>query len=83
MAYEKSFKSEEFYSLPPTPVYMENVLHYNEKDTIYDLRYHLLQLFSKRSHPLESLLNPATHTPDPMDYRLRYKIYLFYLNFCK
>lgn len=71
LAYEKSFKSEEFFSLPPTPVYMENVSHYNEKDTTYDLRYHLLQMFSKRSHPLESLLNPATHTSDPMDYRLR------------
>ncbi|XP_065354164.1 nuclear pore complex protein Nup98-Nup96 [Calliphora vicina] len=70
LAYEKSFKSEEFYSLPPTPVYMGYVSQYNEKYTIYDVRYHLLQLFSKRSHPLESLLNPATHTSDPMDYRL-------------
>lgn len=37
---------------------------------MYDLRYHILQLYSKRSHSLETLLNPATHTPDPMDYRL-------------
>ncbi|XP_004537879.1 nuclear pore complex protein Nup98-Nup96 [Ceratitis capitata] len=69
LAYEKSFKSKEFYSLPPTPCYMDNT-NFNEKYTLYDLRYHLLQLFSKRSHPMESLLNPATHTADPMDYRL-------------
>ncbi|XP_075145470.1 nuclear pore complex protein Nup98-96 [Haematobia irritans] len=70
LAYEKSFKSEEFFSLPPTPGYMENNASNKERKTIFDLRYHLLQLFSKRSHPLESLLNPATHTSDPMDYRL-------------
>lgn len=37
---------------------------------IEDLRYHILKLYSKRSHPLECLLNPATHTSDPMDFRL-------------
>ncbi|KAK3910390.1 Nuclear pore complex protein Nup98-Nup96 [Frankliniella fusca] len=35
-----------------------------------DLCYHLLQLYCERSHPLEQLLNPATHTDDPQDYRL-------------
>ena len=69
LAYEKSFKTEEFYSLPPSPVYVESLTNKNE--TLYDLRYHLLQLYSKRSHPMESLLNPATHTADPLDYRLR------------
>uniref|UniRef100_A0A0K8U4G4 Nuclear pore complex protein Nup98-Nup96 n=1 Tax=Bactrocera latifrons TaxID=174628 RepID=A0A0K8U4G4_BACLA len=69
LAYDKSFKSEEFYSMPPTPCYMDKT-NLNEKHVIYDLRYHLLQLYSKRSHPMESLLNPATHTADPMDYRL-------------
>lgn len=37
-----------------------------------DLCYHLLQLYCERFHPLEQLLNPATHTDDPNDYRLRY-----------
>ncbi|XP_067619448.1 nuclear pore complex protein Nup98-Nup96 isoform X2 [Eurosta solidaginis] len=69
LTYEKTFKSEEFYSLPPIPCYIDKS-HLNEKYALYDLRYHLLQLFSKRSHPMESLLNPATHTADPMDYRL-------------
>lgn len=70
-AYDRTFKAEEFYSLPPSPAYFERDATTKESKTIYDLRYHLLQLYSKRSHPLETLLNPATHTPDPMDYRLR------------
>ncbi|RZF34912.1 hypothetical protein LSTR_LSTR011406 [Laodelphax striatellus] len=39
-------------------------------EPIYDVCYHLLRLYSFRSHPLERLLNPATHTSDPLDYRL-------------
>lgn len=37
----------------------------------YDLCYHLLKLYSTGDHPLEELLNPLTHTADPLDYRLR------------
>lgn len=39
-----------------------------------DLCYHLLQLYCDRSHPLEQLLNPATHTDDPQDYRLSWTL---------
>uniref|UniRef100_A0A1A9WVG8 Nuclear pore complex protein Nup98-Nup96 n=1 Tax=Glossina brevipalpis TaxID=37001 RepID=A0A1A9WVG8_9MUSC len=74
ISYDKSFKAEEFYSQPPIPSYMEEDSFSSEQQRkyapVYDIRYHLLHLFSKRSHPLESLLNPATHTSDPMDYRL-------------
>lgn len=73
LAYDKCFHSDEFYSRPPVPSYMEDGTYHTNSSTIYDMRYHLLHLYSKRSYPLESLLNPATHTPDPMDYRLRYK----------
>lgn len=39
-------------------------------DRIQDIRYHILKLYSKRSHSMEKLLNPATHTADFMDFRL-------------
>ena len=34
-----------------------------------DVKYHLLRLYTRRSHSLESVLNPATHTADPLDHR--------------
>jgi len=71
IAYKNSFEADEFNSLPPNPPYCKNFSAQEEQKQFYDLRYHLLLLFSKRSHPLEELLNPATHTPDPLDYRLR------------
>uniref|UniRef100_A0A182QPM2 Nuclear pore complex protein Nup98-Nup96 n=1 Tax=Anopheles farauti TaxID=69004 RepID=A0A182QPM2_9DIPT len=75
LRYEQSFESSEFFTHPPLPPYR---VRYTQKDAsnrrtsgpVQDLRFHLLKLYSKRSHPLEPLLNPASHTADPMDHRL-------------
>ncbi|XP_058812931.1 nuclear pore complex protein Nup98-Nup96 [Topomyia yanbarensis] len=69
LSYEKSFQSSEFFALPPSPAYTSRIKLSSPKP-IQDIRFHLLKLYSKRSHPLESLLNPATHTADPLDFRL-------------
>ncbi|XP_055590552.1 LOW QUALITY PROTEIN: nuclear pore complex protein Nup98-Nup96 [Uranotaenia lowii] len=69
LAYEKSFESNEFFAFPPSPEYTSRI-KLNAPKPIHDIRFHLLKLFSKRSHPIETLLNPATHTPDPLDFRL-------------
>ncbi|XP_058129913.1 nuclear pore complex protein Nup98-Nup96 [Anopheles ziemanni] len=67
--YEDSFRSKDYFAQSPEPPY--RVRYPAPKDRpVYDLRYHLLKLYSKRSHPLEPLLNPASHTSDPIDYRL-------------
>lgn len=69
LAYEKFFKTDEFLAAAPSPPYAAD-FSTQRNSPVEDVRYHLLQLYSKRSHPLESLLNPATHTVDPMDFRL-------------
>ncbi|XP_030369193.1 nuclear pore complex protein Nup98-Nup96 [Scaptodrosophila lebanonensis] len=66
--YDKAFNADECYANPPTPAY--EGLSNTSSNPVYDLRYHLLQLYSHRLHPLESLLNPITHTRDHMDFRL-------------
>jgi nuclear pore complex protein Nup98-Nup96 len=71
ISYDNDFQAEEFYARPPNPAYTKNIKIQSSKP-VYDVRYHLLKLYSKRSHPIESLLNPATHTPDAMDYRLSF-----------
>ncbi|XP_053680653.1 nuclear pore complex protein Nup98-Nup96 [Anopheles nili] len=71
LGYESSFETQDFFTHPPLPPYRSR---YGQKGSnngpIHDLRFHLLKLYSKRSHPLEPLLNPASHTADPVDYRL-------------
>lgn len=69
ISYEKSFESDEFTALPPSPAYTSR-FKLDSSKPIRDVRFHLLKLYSKRSHPMEPLLNPATHTPDPLDFRL-------------
>lgn len=66
-AYENLFQIQE--DLKPIPNYT-NEYQAESNRPLFDVRYHILKLFSERSHPMEGLLNPATHTADPMDFRL-------------
>lgn len=76
--YENAFNPEksnsEFkpYACPPNPGYDYYFNAGEEQKTLKDLCFHLLKLYCSHSHSLESLLNPATHTSDALDYRLRY-----------
>uniref|UniRef100_A0A1B0D922 Nuclear pore complex protein Nup98-Nup96 n=1 Tax=Phlebotomus papatasi TaxID=29031 RepID=A0A1B0D922_PHLPP len=67
-ALASAFMSEDGVAAPPNPPYTDYEV--DSKHPIQDLRYHLLKLYSKRSHRIETLLNPATHTADSMDFRL-------------
>lgn len=60
----------------PSPPYQckYDIESVNSSKPLQDIRYHILKLYSRRSHPLEKLLNPATHTSDIMDYRLSWHL---------
>uniref|UniRef100_A0A182PA24 Nuclear pore complex protein Nup98-Nup96 n=1 Tax=Anopheles epiroticus TaxID=199890 RepID=A0A182PA24_9DIPT len=71
LGYEEAFESTEYFTHPPLPPYRTRYAQQGPNNSpIQDLRFHLLKLYSKRSHPLEPLLNPASHTADVTDYRL-------------
>lgn len=73
--YEMSFDTSDScaYTTIPKPEYKgdDYELEINSGKSIYDLCFHLLKLFCTGNHTLGELLNPATHTADPLDYRLR------------
>ncbi|XP_012280499.1 nuclear pore complex protein Nup98-Nup96 [Orussus abietinus] len=54
----------------PYPEYKGENYEPESGKPIYDLCFHLLKLYCFGSHSLEELLNPVTHTADPLDYRL-------------
>lgn len=68
LAYERSFEIDEMNVEMPYPPYFAQ---YKSTKKHHDLRYHLLKLFSIRSHPMETLLHPANSTPDICDFRSR------------
>ncbi|CAH1777571.1 unnamed protein product [Owenia fusiformis] len=67
------------YAAPPLPPYLEDsdaMEIENDKDReIRDTCYHLLKLYSDRSHPLEEILAPTTSTPNQLDYRLSWHLH--------
>lgn len=64
--YKKAF-AEQSYSEFPNPPYG----HDSVENGPHDVLYHILMLYKTRVHRLSSALNPATHTDDYLDYRLR------------
>lgn len=64
--FQRAWNSDEAYCLPPSP-------HYGNVD-FTDLCYHLLMLYSHKSHSLVELLNPGTYSENPLDYRMSWFI---------
>lgn len=62
--YESAWAGEEAYCLPPLPSYADCDIEFK------DLCYHLLVLYSRKSHSLMDLLHPGTHTLNALDFRL-------------
>lgn len=69
-------EATEYLAKTPSPPYHAkyDVLSQNTAEPLQDIRYHILKLYSRRSHSLEKLLNPATHTSDIMDFRLSWQL---------
>ena len=64
----------------PLPSYLESGEEGEEEEEglvggPLDIKYHLLRLYADRSHSLESLLSPASHTADQLDTRLAWLVH--------
>lgn len=55
------------YCEAPVPPYLAEYYVPEKTKVKFDVRYHLLKLFTDSTHSLETLLNPATVTSDPLD----------------
>lgn len=90
-SYEDSFKgrtSAGVYANEPRPSYLddeeesqddsdsEELMEHRSK-TCRDTCYHLIKLFCKRSHRLDSTLAPASYTRHQLDVSLRYSEYWY------
>ncbi|XP_033744102.1 nuclear pore complex protein Nup98-Nup96-like [Pecten maximus] len=68
------------YCNPPLPPYLEqssdlSTMGTDEDLEIQDTCYHLLKLYSQRSHNLQPLLNPSSSTSSHLDYRLSWHLH--------
>ncbi|XP_065058419.1 nuclear pore complex protein Nup98-Nup96-like [Rhopilema esculentum] len=81
--YRNAFKGTDTYSpyaAPPKPCYATDRCAMVDNEDLEaqrqpkDICYHILKLYSKRSHRLERVLCPNTHTEDPLDYQLCWQL---------
>ncbi|XP_076821207.1 nuclear pore complex protein Nup98-Nup96-like isoform X2 [Clavelina lepadiformis] len=68
------------YSAAPLPSYVERtrqVVNDSEKEKlkVRDICYHLLQLYCKRSHRLDTTLCPSSSVPHPLDHRVAWHVW--------
>lgn len=73
--YESAYKLEENFAAFPCPSYAKTNLEFETSDgrKVHDLCFHLMKLYSRRSYPLERVLNPVAYTSNVLDYRLRWE----------
>lgn len=70
LTYEQNSLNEDANVALPVPSYCKLQDLLNCK--FYDIRFHLMKLYSQRSHSMEVLLNPANYSKDFMDYSLSF-----------
>ncbi|KAG5889547.1 hypothetical protein JTB14_024955 [Gonioctena quinquepunctata] len=73
--YKKSFE-EQGYAEMPNPPYTSTYV----EEGSFDILYHILMLYKTRIHRLSTVLNPATHTDDFLDYRLSWLLLQLFLS---
>ena len=69
-AYEEAFTEGDaqfgIYAAVPKPDYADK----NEDSGIFDIKFHLMKLYANRTHPIEQIVTPVTHSPEYLDQRL-------------
>ncbi|KAF7286165.1 hypothetical protein GWI33_007127 [Rhynchophorus ferrugineus] len=73
--YTASFR-EHLYAERPNPPHAKQFV----EDGPFDILYHILLLYKSGVHRLSSVLNPATHTNDPLDYRLSWLLLQLFIS---
>ncbi|XP_023336271.1 nuclear pore complex protein Nup98-Nup96 [Eurytemora carolleeae] len=76
--YEAAWRGTQPYSSRPEPAYSEEPqgnIDGEDGGKALDLKYHLIKLYSDRSHKLESVLAPTTHTANQLDFSSSWFIY--------
>lgn len=73
-AYQNSFESDDSYALKPYKTY-DGIIDIDDKFATYDICYHLMKLYTDSAYQMDKIINPFTHTRDPLDYNFSWLLY--------
>ncbi len=67
-AFQKDTSQFGAYAQPPRPGYAQNGPV--SDDLLFDIRFHLLKLYSSKAHKIEAIVVPKSYSENPLDYKL-------------
>ncbi|VVC35530.1 Hypothetical protein CINCED_3A011775 [Cinara cedri] len=74
--YENAYEGEDFYACKPYKTYNnDSAVDIDDQFATYDVCYHLLKLYTNSSYEIYKIVNPLTHTPDPLDFNFSWLLY--------
>lgn len=73
-AYQNSFESDDSYAFKPYKTYGD-IIDIDDKFATYDVCYHLLKLYTDSAYQMDKIINPFTHTRDPLDYNFSWLLF--------
>jgi len=75
-AYQNAFDGDDSYACKPYLTYDDNLMDdIDEQFATYDICYHLLKLYTNSAYEIYNIVNPLTHTRDPLDYNFSWLLY--------
>lgn len=75
-AYENAFEGDDYYAFKPYKIHDSNM---NDDDNnqfaTYDVCYHLIKLYTDSAYEIYKIVDPLTHTRDPLDFNFSWLLY--------
>uniref|UniRef100_A0A2S2R5G1 Nuclear pore complex protein Nup98-Nup96 n=1 Tax=Sipha flava TaxID=143950 RepID=A0A2S2R5G1_9HEMI len=74
-AYESSFESDDPYACKPYYSHNGCTIDNNDIFATFDVCYHLMKLYTNSAYEIYKIVNPLSHTQDPLDYSFSWLLY--------
>lgn len=74
-AYQNAFEGDDFYACKPYKTFDGSMIDIDDQFATYDICYHLMKLYTNSAYEMYKIVNPLTHTRDPLDYHFGWLLY--------
>lgn len=74
-AYQSAFESDDSYACKPYKIHDDSMMNVDDTFATYDVCYHLLKLYTNSAYEMYKIVNPLTHTRDPLDFSFSWLLY--------
>lgn len=73
--YENAFEGDDSYACRPFKIHDDSLINNDSQFATYDVCFHLLKLYTNSAYEMYQIVNPLTHTQDPLDFNFSWLLY--------